>query len=452
MGNTTNVPSRHHLDVGQEIRNKSFRFLIHSSTQEYINKITKKEYWLIGLNLGISRESFTVYIASLTISENDIWENPLFPKELKKPTFQYKGVFYRTDISNTFIRSQDTPGLLEKFKQEGLDLKPLEDPDIRYVLASDSEGGLHLYSRANMEEWISYETLYLHNPNMTVRLGPLSEKYREAKIGIIGMGSAGSKIATSLARSGVQNFYLYDHDLFLPENLCRHTLTWEDVGQHKVDGISHSLLLISPNIKVTTRKLMLTGQEASSSVSSALSQLTKCDIIIDATANSKVFNLLSAVSYQSDTPYIWIEIFEGGIGGFIGRFRPKLEPDPIAMRAALLGFLDTQDAPETASRGDYSAADNEGNIMVATDADVSIIAGYATNMALDILAQNAPSLFPHSMYLIGLRRGWIFEEPFDTKPLDVIFNESTPTQGTMRDEDIKEALGFIKDLIDKSNK
>ena len=162
--------------------------------------------------------------------------------------------------------------------------------------------------------------------------------------------------------------------------------------------------------------------------------------------------MLSTVSYQSDTPYIWIEIFEGGIGGFIGRFRPKLEPGPIAMRAALLGFLDTQDAPETTSHGDYSATDNEGNIMVATDADVSIIAGYATNMALDILAQNEPSLFPHSMYLIGLRRGWIFEEPFDTKPLDAIFNESTATKEAMQEEDIIEAVEFIKDLIDKSKK
>ena len=448
-GNTVVVPSRHHLNIGQEIRGKVFRFLIHYSTQQYINKIRRKRYCIIGLNLGFSRESWTIYIASLTISKNNVWENPLFPKELEKPTVHHRGVFYRTHISNVVIRSLDTSGLLGKFEQEGLDLKPLEDSDIRYVLISDNEGGLHLYSRANIDEWISYETLYLQNPDIAVRLGPLFEKYQEAKVGIVGLGSAGSKIATSLARSGIRNFCLYDYDLFLPENLCRHTLSWEDVGQHKVDGITHSLLLIDSNIKVLARRLMLTGQEASSSVSSALSQLTKCDIIIDATADSRMFNLLSTVSYQSDTPYIWMEIFEGGIGGFLGRFRPKLEPEPIVMRAALLSYLETQEAPELTSHGDYSAADSEGNIVVATDADVSVIAGYATNMVLDILAQNDSSIFPHSMYLIGLRKGWIFEEPFDTKPLDAVLDKSIPVKEAIREEETTEAVEFIKGLISK---
>src|SRR5699024_11966399 len=56
----------------------------------------------------------------------------------------------------------------------------------------------------------------------------------EKKIGLGGLGSLGSKIAQSLARTGVRKFYLVADDVFLPGNLVRHTLDWNRVGSHKV--------------------------------------------------------------------------------------------------------------------------------------------------------------------------------------------------------------------------
>jgi hypothetical protein len=38
------------------------------------------------------------------------------------------------------------------------------------------------------------------------------ERLRDKKIGIVGLGSVGSKVAVSLARSGVRNFILIDDD------------------------------------------------------------------------------------------------------------------------------------------------------------------------------------------------------------------------------------------------
>jgi hypothetical protein len=40
-------------------------------------------------------------------------------------------------------------------------------------------------------------------------------------------------------------------------------------------------------------------------------------------------------------------------------------------------------------------------------------------MVIDLLIARLPSSFPHSMYLIGLKQGWVFKEPFYTIPLDV---------------------------------
>ena len=40
----------------------------------------------------------------------------------------------------------------------------------------------------------------------------------------------GSKLAASLARSGVRRFVLVEEDVLLPENLVRNDLDWRDVG------------------------------------------------------------------------------------------------------------------------------------------------------------------------------------------------------------------------------
>ncbi|WMW13801.1 ThiF family adenylyltransferase [Klebsiella pneumoniae] len=44
----------------------------------------------------------------------------------------------------------------------------------------------------------------------------------------------GSKIATSLARSGIKRFLLVDDDYLATSNIVRHELYWNHVGKHKV--------------------------------------------------------------------------------------------------------------------------------------------------------------------------------------------------------------------------
>jgi hypothetical protein len=54
------------------------------------------------------------------------------------------------------------------------------------------------------------------------------------RIGVVGLGSMGGKIAVSLARSGLRRFLLVDDDVLLPGNICRHESSWASVGLHKV--------------------------------------------------------------------------------------------------------------------------------------------------------------------------------------------------------------------------
>ena len=70
-------------------------------------------------------------------------------------------------------------------------------------------------------------------------------------------------------------------------------------------------------------------------------------------------------------------------------------------------------------------------------------------MALDILIECEPSDFPYSLYLIGLTREWIFSEPFHTIPIDLKNVQLNTTELEVSEEEVKESLEFIKQLISK---
>lgn len=250
-------------------------------------------------------------------------------------------------------------------------------------------------------------------PPIPVDLAGLGEK----KIGIVGAGSLGARVALMLARMGVRRFLLVDDDVFLPENVCRHPLDWRSVGQHKVDAVAEALDRIAPGMEVKVSRLNLAAQENVTSLNGILKQLGKRDLLLDMTANPAAFNLLAAVAAADQKPLVWAEVFAGGIGGLVARSRPRKGPDPQTMRAAYLAFVEQRPYEGLRPVADYAALDSQGHAWVASDAAVGVIAAHAADLAADALLGREPSAYPHSLYLLGLARAWIFEAPFHTIPI-----------------------------------
>jgi hypothetical protein len=202
---------------------------------------------------------------------------------------------------------------------------------------------------------------------------------------------------------------------------------------------------------VNRRKHRLHGQESSTTAASALSALGGADLIVDATANPAVFSLCAHLARHSKTPLLWLEIYAGGIGGLIARARPDKEPEPFTLRSAINSAANEiaeqkgVEPPEGAI--DYSAVDNEERIVIASDADVTTIAGQATQLALDTLLDREPSHFLHPAYLVGFTKSWIFEQAFHTIPIDcsapVDWSTVVKTDEATRDD----AAAFIMKLL-----
>lgn len=282
-----------------------------------------------------------------------------------------------------------------------------------------------------------------------VRLPAGHEKLATLRIGIVGMGSIGSKIAISLARSGVRRFLLVDDDYLVPGNMDRHELSWAFVGAHKVEAVQEALTLIAPGVQVDTQMTRLAGQESGLTAATTLKDLSNCDLLIDATANSEVFLLLAAIAKQYRKPLCWGEVFAGGYGGLIARARPGRDPNPLAVRDAIHAHLATLPPAPYQNAAGYDVEQEQP--LLAHDGDVGFVATALTRLALDTALQSDPGDFPCSVYLIGMRREWIFEAPFDTHPIDVQGEGWDTEKVTGSDEDCHAAVRALLKFFEEAN-
>lgn len=83
-----------------------------------------------------------------------------------------------------------------------------------------------------------------------------------ACVGIAGLGGLGSNIAMMLARSGVGHLLLIDFDIVEPSNLNRQHYMISHLGMPKAVAIRDLILQANPYIRLDTRHLKITGENA----------------------------------------------------------------------------------------------------------------------------------------------------------------------------------------------
>jgi len=246
--------------------------------------------------------------------------------------------------------------------------------------------------------------------------------FRESSVCIIGAGSLGSKVAASLTREGVGQFMLLDNDILWSDNLVRNELDEMDVGHHKAVSLKHRLLRINPAAKVGALGMSLTSQSAVQHITQLSEIISTCDLVIDTTADSGVFRMAAAICTQKLKPLVWGRVYAGGLGGLIARSIPSEDPPPLTAASQLRAWCEEKgmEPPEGREHNYGVQGDEDDEPLYASDGDVGVIANRLVRHALDALATTEMRVHPEPAYFIGLRKGWIFDHPFDTHP--VIFD------------------------------
>ena len=99
----------------------------------------------------------------------------------------------------------------------------------------------------NQETWCSRTEILLGAENV--------KKLEEMTVVVFGIGGVGGFAAEALARSGVGNLELVDHDTVSVSNINRQIVALHStVGKYKVDVMKERILDINPKIHVTAHK------------------------------------------------------------------------------------------------------------------------------------------------------------------------------------------------------
>ncbi len=456
------APSRHRLTIGQELRGKWARWYYSEALRSFLAGQPQNSVGSFRFSLRNLGESWAVLVHEAMPLEGETWRDAQIPSTLPKagPGELLTGIWFKTDLDATSIGQPDNIAALRTLLegQNASELivmdgsSPIEgfQGSIAGVLISDRSEELHFFIVLSSEKVILYSPVRSEKVPTNSR-SPESANLSGKCVGIVGLGSAGSKIAVCLARMGVRKFYLADHDLLLPENLQRHALDWQSVTIHKVDAVVTSLHQIAADIQVDVTRYHLTGQESNAVINGVLQRLGNCDLIIDATASSKVFNLLAAVARIASKPMVWLEIFGGGVGGLIARSRPEVDPSPQEMRIAYLQYCSEHpDLSLSAASEDYAIETADGEVLTASDADVAIIAHHAARLVPDCFISQELSKYPYSMYLIGLAKAWVFEAPFATIPISTVSLSAARQKEINAAELDPESVAFLVALLKKS--
>ena len=126
-------------------------------------------------------------------------------------------------------------------------------------------------------------------------------------IAIVGLGSLGSHVVGLLAFPWKQ-LILIDPDKLAPENVERHYLDYEYVGRYKVNGIKRRLVR-GRHLEADRIRTHRT------TVDRVIDRCPQVDLVIETTGIPQVRRLLSAWSYDTNTPVIFAGIYPKGIGG-----------------------------------------------------------------------------------------------------------------------------------------
>lgn len=446
------VPSRHETTIGQDWRGVYYRLAATWSLAVKLRRLPPGRAYDASAICVWQGRRVTAAVTSIQTADSDQWSDVTVPGEqLVDYGIRYSGLVVRLPDVKEVPNQSDMAAMIAALRETGIDMGVLDAQDAaepRWLLVTSGQYPQFFWKRSVSSDALTrFDTMV--PPDLDVqRLEGAYAGLASMSVGIVGCGSLGSKVATSLARSGVGRFVLVDDDILMHDNLVRHDLDWLAVGAHKADALSRRLTLVNPTVTHSVWRVRLAGQEGSGSINAVLKALGQCDLVIDATANPAAFNLLAKVVELDRKPIIWAEVFAGGIGGLVARHRPGIEPDPQTMRRTILAWCADQGEPPPEGLSDYEAAPgSEGPPLIADDGDVSLIASCVARMATDAMVARMPSRFPHAAYMIGLAQGWIFREPYDTRPIDVGKAASTSVTTPLSEGMISDNASFLADLL-----
>lgn len=125
---------------------------------------------------------------------------------------------------------------------------------------------------------------------------------RRKSVAIIGCGALGSTIATLLTKEGTGSILLVDPDQLKPENVSRHELGIETVGQYKAMALGERIKRELPHI----RDVCGFAHSVEYLQKDDLDKVMSCDLIVTAAISLEGDSFIEACLSARKTPPLWL--------------------------------------------------------------------------------------------------------------------------------------------------
>ncbi|MDG4720064.1 MULTISPECIES: ThiF family adenylyltransferase [Thalassospira] len=438
------VPDAHRVTAAQAARGSTYRMVISDAVRSILEGLPERSITELELSELFRPPTWVMQVSRVGGSDSPLWSQDLLPlMPIRRSAF---AVRVSSDYFNDLPTSlDDLVAMAKEFEHESL-TEFIQNGAVERPVLFVSDGKFQLLNLFKGEEVTSacpYKTVLV--PKDERRQSTEYDELRQKSVAVVGCGSVGSKVAASLARAGVCKFTLVDGDILFPGNIVRNELDQRSIGLNKPDAVKARIREINPSAEISVRRVLMGGQESSSSTEAALTDIASCDLVVDATADATIFSLCAAVARAEGKPMVWGEVFSGGVGGMVSRSRPDIDPAPLAARKQLAAWCADQGVPWDGKESTaYDLTRDDAPPLVADDSEVTIIAAHMTRFVVDILARE-DTIFPYSAYAIGLQREWIFSAPFEVFPIKL--EPEGKWVAPISDESGKELAVLIKELF-----
>ncbi|SDF77744.1 Molybdopterin or thiamine biosynthesis adenylyltransferase [Paraburkholderia phenazinium] len=406
---TPPAPSRHHQTLGQALRGESRRFLVTPQFVERLATASGGPAWPMKTATTRRGECELTFVTE--VGDDATQRLTGMPVSLGANT----GSGWAISMSKTHSSKVTTLDELVDLVSNGGGM--IAEVSNKTIAVCDTQHHVRAFFVPPGEPVPVIELAVIDaSASEQARLPPAYAKLGALTVTVVGLGSLGSKVAVSLARSGVRRFGLIDADVLLPQNLVRNELDWQGVGFAKVEAVAERIRLVALDANVVALPFEVAGQENPLAVARLAELIGSSDLVIDATANSDAFLMLAAVCQRAQVPLVWGEVFAGGFGALMARSRPGRDADPLGIRTHIFGVMGTMEPVPHAEANRY-ALNTDDKVLVAGDAEVSYLASAITAFALDAVCSDGESEYPVAAYLLGFKKFWEFKQPFDTIPI-----------------------------------
>jgi hypothetical protein len=216
----------------------------------------------------------------------------------------YKSKIYKVDSPPPLTTTNIKPWLLEK------NIRITPNKNHFLIFAFEDEWGKKGNKRM---AWIALKIIqgqaswiqcHLVSEDDTKIRTPHGTILRKKVVTVVGAGSLGSIVSTSLAQEGVRNFNLIDYDIYEPSNAIRHQVKQFWFGFPKVDGVANRIRELSPNANVKVFGIAV-GSNMDSRIYHKVNEvLAQSDIVIDTTGEHSVSHFLNRFCVNKKIPLV----------------------------------------------------------------------------------------------------------------------------------------------------